>query len=224
MTVAFEDLARKVVLTELDEDVASVWQGVLNGMAPTLVNRILSFEMEGANVRRVLACDSQSLEDRAFATLLRNRVQHGGILAPGASLMKQGENGKGLASRWYPVTLANRIRAIAGIKDRIEFRCEDGFRTIREFRRNSNAVFFVDPPYTIAGKRLYRHCDVDHEGLFALLSEVTGDLLVTYDDTEEVRRWAQKYGFQWARVAMKTRQNRDKWELLIGRNLAWAGG
>jgi len=222
LTVAFEQLARRVVLTELDPDVAAVWRVVLNGKAEALAERIRDFDVTGSNVRAVLDEPHRLLLDRAFATILRNRVQHGGIMAPGASLMRDGENGKGLNSRWYPETLAKRITQIAAIKSRIQFHQEDAFDTIARYADDPDTVFFVDPPYTVAGRRLYRHWSVDHERLFAVLSEVAGDVLLTYDDTEEVRRWAERFGYEAVNVKMKSRQHRGKSELLIGRNLSWA--
>lgn len=35
----------------------------------------------------------------AFCTILKNRIFHGGILAKGSGMIKNGENGKGIASR-----------------------------------------------------------------------------------------------------------------------------
>ncbi len=44
-------------------------------------------------------------------------------------------------------------------------------------------VYFIDPPYTAAGKkagtRLYTRYQVDHEKLFALAASVRGDFLMT---------------------------------------------
>ena len=222
LTVAFEQLAKRVILTELDPDVAAVWRVVLTGNAEALAERIRNFEVTSPNVRTVLDQPSRILLHRAFATILRNRVQHGGIMAPGASLMRDGENGKGLNSRWYPDTLAKRIEQIAAIKSRIQFHQEDAFETIARYADDPESVFFVDPPYTLAGRRLYRHWSVDHERLFSVLSEVAGDPLLTYDDTEEVRRWAQRFGYEAVNVKMKSRQHRGKSELLIGRDLSWA--
>jgi len=222
LTVAFEDLAERVILVELDKNVGAVWRAILNGKAGRLIDRILSFDLTIENVREVLSSRSRKLEDIAFATLVRNRVQHGGIMAGGASFMKRGENGRGLASRWYPETLARRIAAIAPLGRRIEFRCADGFDSIQEFADEEMAVFFVDPPYTVTGRRLYEHSDVDHQSLFRLMSGVRGDFLMTYDDTEEVRGWAEEFRLECETVRMKTRQNRTKSELLIGRGLSWA--
>jgi len=120
--------------------------------------------------------------------------------------------------------LAKRIRNIASVRDRLSFIKGDAFETIESFRQAANVVFFVDPPYTVAGKRLYRFCEVDHEKLLQLMASVAGDALLTYDDTTEVRRWASDAGFEFESVAMKSRQNRRKRELLIGRDLSWVRG
>ena len=224
LTAAFDHLADRVLLVELDPDVAAVWQAMLNGRGRKLADRIVEFDLTIESVRKVLSKRHRSILDRAFATILRNRVQHGGILAPGASLMREGENGKGIKSRWYPETLARRIRDIASVRSRVSFIQGDAFETIESFRQAAKVVFFVDPPYTVAGKRLYRFCEVDHEKLLQVMASVAGDALLTYDDTTEVRHWALDAGFEFESVAMKSRQNRRKCELLIGRDLSWVRG
>lgn len=224
LTTAFEQLADRVILVELDPDVAAVWKVVLNGRCSALAERIKTFDLTVENVKAVLARRHRSALDRAFATILRNRVQHGGILAPGASLMKEGENGKGIASRWYADTLAKRIQDIGGVKNRLSFMQGNAFEVIASFADAANVVYFVDPPYTVAGKRLYRFSEVDHRSLFDQMSKVKGDFLLTYDDTPEVRQWALDAGFEMETVAMKSRQNSMKSELLIGRNLSWVRG
>src|SRR5439155_26270 len=47
--------------------------------------------------------------ERALNILIRNRLSHGGIIAPGAGLLCEGEAGRGMLSRWYPETLSRRI-------------------------------------------------------------------------------------------------------------------
>src|SRR5207249_9805380 len=107
------------------------------------------------SVLRVLRREPTTQRERAFSTILRNRVQRGGIMAPGASLMKAGENGRGLHSRWYPDTLARRIREIAQVRERFSFVEGDGIEMIRRYAYVEDAGFFVDPPYTVASRRLY---------------------------------------------------------------------
>jgi DNA adenine methylase len=194
---------------------------IVNGNAKQLVERIRSFEMDESIVRQILSAEPRTLLDRAFATILRNRVQRGGIMAPGASLMKQGENGRGIASRWYAQTLSNRIAAIAELKSRIAFIQGDGIQFIRDNAHRADVVFFIDPPYTVAGRRLYLHSEIDHEELFRVTAAAKGDFLLTYDNAGPVRELAKRFGFDTQEVPMKNTHHTVMNELLIGRNLSW---
>ncbi|MFI5175771.1 MAG: DNA adenine methylase [Terriglobia bacterium] len=222
LTAAFENLARIVTLVELDSDVAAVWETILNGGGKKLAERIADFELNAQNVRRVLASSNPSPFERAFITILRNRVQRGGILASGAGLMKSGENGKGLASRWYPQTLRNRILAILEINTKIKFVHGDGLDVLRRNAKRKDVAYFIDPPYTVAGSRLYTHSEMDHEALFRLVDSLAGDFLMTYDNAEEIRLLADKFRFDLEPVPMKNTHHAKMTELLIGRNLDWA--
>lgn len=221
LTAGFERLVEHTVLVEKDPNVAAVWQAIFGGQADWLAAAVSRFEITRANVLEVLRREPASLRERAFATLLRNRVQRGGILAPGAGLVKSGEKGRGLRSRWYPATLARRIREIAQVRDRFSFIEGDGVEVIRRYADVEEAAFFVDPPYTVAARRLYQNWQIDHRALFRLLAEVRGDVLLTYDNTKEVLGFAKEYGFQTAAVAMKNTHHAKMTELLIGKDLRW---
>jgi hypothetical protein len=60
---------------------------ILTGQGQWLARRIMDFELTLPNVRKALAEDAGgrdvSERRKAFLTLLRNRVQRGGIMAPG---------------------------------------------------------------------------------------------------------------------------------------------
>jgi DNA adenine methylase len=224
LTVAFERLADSVMLIEKDEDVAAVWMTILNVRnGRWLADRIAEFEFTEEHVRAALETPrwKLSFRERAFKTILRNRVQRGGILAPGAGVMKIGENGRGLASRWYPETLRRRILAITELRHRITFEQGDGIDAIRKNALRRDVAFFIDPPYTIAGRRLYTYSDIDHEELFRIAGRVSGDFLMTYDNTDEIRRLAERFGFETRLIAMKNTHNTKMTELLIGRHLDW---
>jgi DNA adenine methylase len=221
LTAGFEGLAKHVVLVERDPNVASVWHTILGGEARWLVNQILGFELTRENVAAVLRREPFTQRERAFAVILRNRVQRGGIMAAGAGLVKAGENGRGLRSRWYPETLARRIREIAGVRERFSFVEGDAFELIRRYADEASAAFFVDPPYTVASRRLYPHWRVDHRDLFALLASVRGDALLTYDNTREIASLAAEFHFEAQAVAMKNTHHANMTELLIGKDLAW---
>src|SRR5207253_5871071 len=99
---------------------------ILHGNAGWLARRIEQFELTSESVREELERQNPRAKERAFATILRNRVQRGGIMAPGAGLIKNGENGRGILSRWYPETLSKRIRSIGKAKNLFTFIEGDG--------------------------------------------------------------------------------------------------
>lgn len=221
LSALFEDLVQELVLIEKDKDVGSVWEVLINGEADKLAQAIVNFNFNDKSVREVLARTPANVFERAFATILRNRVQRGGILAAGASLINKGENGKGMASRWYPVTLRNRIEGILGMRQNISFIVGDGIDFVRYNSHRSDTAFFIDPPYTVAARRLYTHSEIDHEALFSAASRVRGDFLMTYDNAKEINRLASKFGFRTALVPMKNTHHAVMKELLVGRNLDW---
>lgn len=225
LTAAFEHLADSVVMVELDEQIAAVWQTILAGDAQWLAKRIMNFDLSPESAKAEFAKSPKSQCERAFQTVLRNRTAHGGILAEGAGVLKNGENGKGILSRWYPQTIAKRITNIELVAKRLEFIHGDAFDVLTRFQKDRDAVFFIDPPYTAGGKRagsrLYTHSEIDHDKLFSLCEKLHGDFLMTYDNAEEVRGLAERHGFETKPVAMKNTHHAEMDELLIGRNLDW---
>lgn len=97
LSVLFENLCQKLSMIELDRDIGAVWKTILSIQGSRLASEIVSFRLSETAVRSVLSKVPATQFDRAFQTILRNRVQRGGIVAPGAGLMKDGENGHGVA-------------------------------------------------------------------------------------------------------------------------------
>lgn len=226
LTVAFERRTARVTMVEKDEDVAAVWQTILSPDAEWLAQRIVSFVLTPDTVEAVLEHSPCDTRERAFQTLLKNRVNHGGILAPGSGRLKFGENGKGMASRWYPQTLKTRILAISSIRNRIRFVQGDGMEVLRAHAARPDTVFFLDPPYTAdgkkAGSRLYTYNELDHEDLFRTAQSLVGDFLMTYDNAPGVQALAERHGFATRAIPMKNTHHAEMTELLIGRSLGWA--
>jgi len=225
LTAVFEGLVERALMVELDDEIAAVWKVVVNGESEWLAGKILQFNMSKANVAAALGRDSADYRDTAFKTIIKNRTFHGGILAPGAGFIKNGESGKGVLSRWYPSTLARRLRDIHRIHHRLEFRHADAFTVVDEYANNADAVLFIDPPYTAggknAGKRLYTHYALDHDALFCKCAALKGDFIMTYDNAPEVADLAAKYRLQARPVAMRNTHHAQMMELVIGRNLDW---
>lgn len=226
LTAVAEDLVDAAIMVELDDEVAAVWKVVLGNEYKWLSEKIGDFDITEESVQKILSSHPKSTRDKAFRTIVKNRVNRGGILAPGAGTLRFGENGKGLNSRWYPATLQKRIEGIRKVRSRISFIEGDGLQVLSSHLNNTDAVFFIDPPYTVAGKRagnrLYKHSRIDHELLFKIVSGLPGDFLMTYDNCSEVQRLADKYHFDTLPIAMKNAHNAELTELIIGKSLEWA--
>lgn len=221
LTAAFEKLADEIIMVELDNEVYAVWETILSENNKWLADRIFQFELTIENINTELSREGKSVRDIAFCTILKNRTYHGGILAKGAGFLKAGENGKGITSRWYPKTLRDRITAIDYVKNKITAIEGSAFNILNKYKNDSGTYFFIDPPYSIAGKRLYTHYEIDHELLFKSVSELQGKFLLTYDDTEYMRSLAGKHNLQFATIPMKTTLHYEKEELLISDNFNW---
>jgi DNA adenine methylase len=225
LTALFENLVQRAVMVELDDEIAAVWESIVNGDSEWLADRVLTFDLTKEAVTQELKKTPNTQREKAFQTILKNRTFHGGILAEGSGFLKYGENGKGIRSRWYPETLAKRLRNLNYVASRIDFRCDDGLRVMQEFANDEEAVYFIDPPYTAGGKkagnRLYKHCNLDHERLFTVCESLHGSFLMTYDNAEEVKRMARSHGFQMRLIPMTNTHHATIEELVICRNLSW---
>ena len=236
LTAVMEGMVERCLLAELDEDVAAFWQAALNRGA-SLQSRVRRFQPTRDAVNALASNVPAEVLDRAFRTLVLNRTRRGGILAAGASLSRRGENGKGVASRWYPETTNRRLAEIERHAPRIAFRKTDGLSLLASLasascapsespraggKPPSKVVAFVDPPYTAAGgkragSRLYRHYDVDHAKLFGILAHSSIEFLMTYDCAPEIVSLVKEHGFHAVRVAMKNTHHAKLSELVITR-------
>jgi DNA adenine methylase len=217
-----EDMIDSLVICELDADVAAVWN-VIFGQRDTdvvsLCSKILKAQLSPVYVRAIIDSCPTSAAELAFRTIMKNRCQRGGIMAPGAGILKAGERGRGLLSRWYPQTLVNRIILLRSLAPRVTFIQGDGFAVIRRFAKRKDAAFFIDPPYSLgttkAGSRLYKHNVIDHERLFDRAASLRSPFVMTYDDDARVVELASERGFAIDRVPMRSTHHTLKNELII---------
>lgn len=221
LTAAFESLADEITMVELDEEVAAVWEVIINGDLNWLANRIYNFDLTPENANEILQQENKSVKEQAFSTILKNRIFHGGIITKGSGLIKNGENGKGIKSRWYAKTLRDRIFAIEYVRHKMFFTTGDAFTEMEKTKSDPSTYYFIDPPYTVAGRRLYTHFDLDHDALFSLVSQLKGKFMLTYDDTDEIRGLSEKYRLEFRTIPMKTTHHIEKNEIIISDNFDW---
>ena len=214
LTAVAEKLVDRAVLMERDGNVCVFWLTVLND-GKRLAAKVRGFDPTPENI----AAAEQDGTDPAFCTLVRNRTRRGGILASGASRMRRGEGGRGVASRWYGATLARRIEAVHAMANRLEIRWENSMRALPALLAQSahDPALFVDAPYWTTGGRLYDHHVVDHARIFEILADTGVSFLMTYGPEQEVVDLVERYDFHAVRVTMRGTHNKERSELVITR-------
>ena len=226
LTAVMEHLTERALMVELDRDIAAFWRAVLHHSSD-LAERVQHFTPTYDRIEDLVRQAPRDVIEHGFRTLVLNRTRRGGVLAPGAALIRKGQDGYGVASRWYPETTRKRLAAISSCADRITFCEADGVRLLEDLAlHRSDACFFIDPPYTAGGKRagsrLYAHNTVDHARLFELLAASRADFLMTYDCSDEIVSLVHAHNFHAAVVVMKNSHHVRMPELVITRDRMFA--
>ncbi|MCY3585838.1 MAG: DNA adenine methylase [Acidimicrobiaceae bacterium] len=220
-----DDYADSAVMIELDSAIATFWKCVFK-RPDELCNKIESFQPDSESVDQLLGGSYRADVDKAFRTLIRNRTSRAGIIANGAALLRSGENGRGLESRWYPQTLIRRIRDIEPNRHRFTIEPADGLIQLKNYVNEPGVVIFADPPYTIGnkqpGRRLYSYNDIDHEELFETLAASDAEFLMTYDNDPHVCKLVRQHDFSAVRVNVRTAHASVRSELVITRQPTFA--
>lgn len=219
LAVAELDLADQITFVELDPDVAAVWRAILGPTYAEFASRVREFVLTEDSAKKVLGRTEDDLVSRAFRCLLRNRIQRGGIMAPGAGFLKRGENDKGISSRWYAETLAKRIERVHALRAKLVFHEKDGLNVLQNFGKRHLAAAFVDPPYIANGKgagvRLYRYHDVDSAKLFNVAEAFSGPMIITYHRSVIVQRQAEAAEIKCRTVNVRTAHSLNRRELIM---------
>ena len=221
LTAVMEGLVARCAMAEIDREVAAFWQAALRH-SDELIAQVVQFTPTYENIAELVGQIPSGVSERGFRTLVLNRARRGGILAEGASLNRSGENGKGVASRWYPDTIIRRLRAVAEYADQIDFHEIDGMLLLERILAGaaaSQVAIFADPPYTAggkqAGRRLYNHNIIDHQRLFTTLADSGAEFLMTYDESAEILNLIDMHEFHVVRVVMKNTHHAHRGELVI---------
>ena len=218
LAMLLEGYAKYLHLAEVDTDVAAFWETVTRH-PDWLVEQILYFPQKRQVLLEVMRLKDLSIREKGFVTLLRNRTARGGVIGSTGGLLRRGENGNGVFSRWYPDTLAKRVEAIKSKLGSITFSPNDGFELIEKLAPSSSSVLFLDPPYsyakTSAGHRLYGHSDVSFERLIDVCRVAKARYVLCYEDSDVVRRAAATIGAICRTVKVRNSHNALTKEVII---------
>lgn len=220
LTALCTGLISGLTLVELDADVAHFWATVFSPAGYELAQAVRGVAQQFAHAFIASGPPPDPI-GRALHLLVLNRLRHNGILTPGAGLISTTRPPNDF--RYNPENLAKRIVLLADLADCVEVIHGSALDVLAAHRCNRDTVFYLDPPYSLAGgpgKRLYRHWQLDHDRLFALAGSVEGDVLISHHDHPRTRALARANGFRAAVVEVNTKRGRAP-ELLAARTFGW---
>ena len=205
LAMLFAGRADRIVLNDLDPGVYAFWISVLEYTEKLLnaVRNIQGTREEFLQAKRILdRPDGRPTVELAAAFLIANQLAFSGITKAGIA----GDYKR----RWNYKKVADRIHRIAAYKDRITVMHMDALQVIEEFYWNADHLLFIDPPYVLQGKQLYREWYEmdDHKRLAGLIQDLTlsypgcAKIVVTYDACPETEEY---YDFPYVEKFYKQR-------------------
>jgi DNA adenine methylase len=161
-----------------------------------------------------------SMLQLGLAGLFFNRTNFSGIIGAGPI------GGQGQASaykidcRFNKSALVRQIRAASMLAPRVSVRFGDAISYLRKNAARISAGFsfvYIDPPYYMQGRKLYRHhyTDDDHAALATYITAQGYPWLVSYDDHPRVRELYASKQMQPIYLDYKVKSSRTAQELVI---------
>lgn len=213
---------KKVIIGERDPLLYSFWKVVFSNVED-LIQRIETAEITLDNWKEQkkflsveFPCD-ENIQDLAFSALYLNRTNFSGVLHSGPiGGMEQKSNYK-IDCRFNKKDLIEKIISINKLSDCVDVYFGDAINLIKENSDNPRAVFYIDPPYFVQGKKLYRHHYKlqDHYSLAEALNLVSGKWFLSYDNHDVIEALYEGNLFLYPNFKYSTKAPKTERELLI---------
>jgi len=161
-----------------------------------------------------------SVLEMGAACLFLNRTSFSGILGAGPIGGKTQSSEYAVGCRFNKDRLAAQIKEIAKYRKLITAVSSDAVSYIRARRarlERETSLVYLDPPYFLQGRRLYRyHYELtDHQRLAAAACDLRCPWIVSYDDHETIHQLFAKQKIVPIFLNYAVKQSRKVQELLI---------
>jgi len=196
LSLLFNEYVSKIHINDLSLPIYAFWYSVLNN-AERFCQLIENTEITMDEWHRQKEIRSNyeihSLFDLGFSTFFLNRTNRSGILDGGVIGGKNQNGDWKLDCRFNKKNLTNRIKKISEFKEQINIYNLDAAVFINEITPSLNAksLIYLDPPYYLKGKKLYRdfYTHQDHEVIAQLVvNKINSPWIVSYDNTPEIQK------------------------------------
>lgn len=182
-----QGLVDHLVVNDIDPAVHAFWRSVVDENEQ-FIKKVCSAPMSITEWRRqreiYRAGDASDGLRLGFAFFYLNRTNRSGVLNAGV-IGGQAQTGRyKIDARFNRETLAQRLRDIGELADRITVSDLDGRTVIQRYAGDASTFMYIDPPYIHAGSQLYLNAfDArDHRALASVVNGIDGaHWLLTYD-------------------------------------------
>lgn len=136
-----------------------------------------------------------------FAAFFLNRCNHSGVLKGGIIGGKQQLGKYTIDCRYNKEELIRKMMRIHEKKKFIHLSCMDAGEMLKSDKikrlMSHGAVLYLDPPYYVKGKQLYKnsYTHEDHKNIARIIRTLRGNWIVSYDDVPAIRdlyNWVSK--------------------------------
>jgi DNA adenine methylase len=194
VALLLEGHVEQLVINDLDPAVYAFWASVV-GRNDDLCQLVKDTPLSVSEWQRQKAVyRAKDLEDQlslGFAFFYLNRTNWSGVLNAGP-IGGMSQKGKyKIDARYNRSGLTSRLASLGKKASQILVSSCDGASIVDAYAGRPDTFLYIDPPYVEAGSSLYLNAFTkkDHQSLSAaILRHPKGDWVVTYDDTQEIRK------------------------------------
>lgn len=222
------EMVSKVMLNEKDHLLYYFWHSVFfeaDELCRMIFETPITVDMweHLANYRSESFCEGHTPAEIGFACLFLNRTSFSGLLKSNPLGGLKQTSIYGIGCRFNKEKVIESIRLLSQYHNKVEVYHEDAIDFMENhvcgYGRKGRRVFvYIDPPYYLQGKSLYRHFynDSDHRDLARYIKTKSYSWLVSYDKHEYIEKLykskqIQPIYFDYSAHSTKMRQE----ELLI---------
>jgi len=217
----------KAVLIERDPLVYAFWWSVFNDTAALCdAIEVCDVSMETwrqLNPLREVSDTSQTdftLLQLGIAGLFFNRTNFSGVIGAGPIGGQKQSSQYKIGCRFNKEKIIRQIRYLAKFAGRVNVIFGDAINYLKKNSLKISAGFsfvYVDPPYYLQGKKLYRHfyTDEDHSNLSKFICGQGYPWLMSYDDHPRIRELYADQHMQPIYLDYKVKSSRRAQELVI---------
>lgn len=161
--------------------------------------------------------DESQLDLLAFAALFFNRTNFSGVIHSGPIGGQAQTSDYSIDCRFNRDELAQRIEILSSLGSKFDVRYADALDVIKAHSNEREALFYIDPPYFLQGKKLYRYNYRlnGHVALASALQKANFSWVLSYDNHDVIENLYEGFHNIYQEFTYCSRMPKKESELLI---------